>query len=92
MYASRSGSSFQGYTLAWPAFKVYVLVTRLLYGMTLHGRLIKVLLSDVLSTQNCVFRGQSAVLMSRVSAGSQMVLMAVLLGVQLCISPGLCSV
>jgi hypothetical protein len=73
--------------LTWPAFKVYVLLTRLLYGKALKGGLIKVLLSDVLSTQNCVFRGQSELLMSRVSAGLQMALMTILLGVQLCISP-----
>jgi hypothetical protein len=64
-----------------------VLVTRLVYGKVLQSRLIEVLLSDVLSPDNCVFRSQSAVVMSRISASLEMVLMTLLLGVQLCISP-----
>ena len=46
----------------------------------------KVLLSDNLSTNNCVFRFQSSLLMNQISAGAQMALLTVLLGVQLCTS------
>ncbi|ODQ54346.1 hypothetical protein SAICODRAFT_70076 [Saitoella complicata NRRL Y-17804] len=62
---------YSSYRREWAAYKIYVLLTKLFY----------ILLIDVVSVNNCLFRHADAKLIKTISAGMQIAFMLVLLGI-----------
>lgn len=77
----------QGYKTRWASFKVYVLVSRLIYGFKPLKLLIAVILLDAVSTNNCVFHNLNPQRLEIISTSMQMSFMTALLFVHLCNSP-----
>ena len=69
------------------SFKVYILVTRLIYSkyIDLERELIIVLMLDVVSTDNCVFKSQDSHILNIIGTGLQFGFVTLLFLVHLCI-------
>lgn len=67
------------------SFKVYILVTRLIYGIYSHDCPHLVLLFDFVSIDNCVFKSEDPQLVNKISAALQLGFMVILFLVHLCI-------